>query len=142
MKSTLVCMAAVVLVFAAQLCDAAVPVMAMHDCLGATTTNTITVASGTSTNGSDVVPLGASSSLSGFVTFTGAGTLTVTVQTRRAGKTVWHTPSIGATCLNAVSAGSHHFPIFIPPCEALRLVYTASGADAGVTDAYAIDQHQ
>ena len=114
--------------------------MRMHDCLGATTTVPVTITSGTSTNGVDVVPLGGSQNMSGWVTFTGAGTLTITIQTRRAGVATWYTPTVGAQPVTAKSAGSYHFPISVPPCEALRLVYTAASADVGVTDAFALDQ--
>lgn len=113
--------------------------MRMHDCLMATATSPVTVTSGTSTNGADVIPLGAAQNLSGFVTFTGAGKLTVTVQTRMAGKTTWYTPK-GGSPLTAVSAGSYHFFISVPPCEALRLVYAATVANIGITEAFALDQ--
>jgi hypothetical protein len=74
------------------------------------------------------------------VSFTGAGTLTVTIQTRRAGQTTWYTPTIGAQPLTSKTAGSYHFPVFVPICEVFRFVYTASSADVGVTDAIALDQ--
>ena len=116
--------------------------MSQHDCLGATSAAPVSILSGASATGNTVSPLGASHDLSGFLTFSGAGTVTVTVQTRKAGSTVWHTPTQGATSLTAASAGSHHFLIAVPVCEALRLVYTAAGATASVTEAFVIDQHE
>jgi hypothetical protein len=112
-------------------------VMKRHDAL---TTVPVTVASGASTNGIDVLPLGASRDLSGWVTFSGAGNLTLTIQTRLAGKTTWYTPRMGATPLTAVAAGSYHIAIFVPPCEALRLVFTAAAADISVTEAFVLEQ--
>lgn len=111
-----------------------------HDCLGATPANPVTITSGSSRNGNEVQPLGGSHELSGVVTFTGSGKLTVTVQTRRAGSTDWCTPSVGSTALTAVSAGSHHFLIAVPVCDSLRLVFAATVASVEVTDAVALDQ--
>jgi hypothetical protein len=112
-------------------------VMKPHDCL---TTVPVTVTSGTSTNGIDVLPLGASRDMSGWVTFTGLGSLTLTVQTRMAGKSTWYTPRMGAIPLSAVAAGSHQVHIFVPPCEALRFVFTATVADIAITEARLLEQ--
>jgi hypothetical protein len=120
--------------------QAAGPSMTPYDCLGATSTVPVTVTSGTSTNGADITPMGRVQNLSGWVTFTGAGTLAITVQTRQAGKSTWYTPTIGATAMPAKSAGSYHFAIFVPICESMRLVYTAASADVGVTDATVLGQ--
>lgn len=110
-----------------------------HDCLGATANATVTIASGTSTNGASVEPLGNSTIQSGFVAFGGSGTLTITVQTRRA-KGTWSTPLVGAQPVTAKAAGLYSFSISVPPCDALRLVYTAAGANVEVTDAFVLDQ--
>lgn len=116
--------------------------MSQHDCLGATSAAPVSILSGASATGNTVSPLGATHDLSGFLTFTGAGTITVTVQTKKAGSTTWHTPAQGATALTAASAGSHHFVVAVPACEALRLIYTAASATASVTDAFVVDQHE
>ncbi|MFA6093981.1 MAG: hypothetical protein WC986_13665 [Elusimicrobiota bacterium] len=110
-----------------------------HDCLGATAGNTITIAAGTTTYGAEVQPLGNSTDQSGFVAFSGSGTLTITIQTRRA-RGGWSTPTLGAEPLTAAAAGAHNFPIFTPPCDSMRLLYTASGADVEVTDAFVLEK--
>jgi hypothetical protein len=97
------------------------------------------VTSGTTEYGNEVLPLGASSEMSGFVVFGGSGKLTVTVQTRRAHGS-WCTPTVGAEPLLAVAAGSYSFLIAIPPCDSLRLLYTATVADVGVTDAFVLEK--
>lgn len=110
-----------------------------HDCLGASVTNTVTVTSGATATGAEVLPLGDSSEMSGFLVFGGSGKLTVTVQTRRA-RGSWCTPTVGAEPITAVAAGSYSFSISIPPCDSLRLLYTATVADAGVTDAFVLEK--
>jgi hypothetical protein len=110
-----------------------------HDCLGATATNTVTIASGTTSYGDEIRPLGSSEDQSGFVSFAGSGKMTITVQTRRA-RGAWCTPTVGATPLYAVDAGSYNFVISVPPCDSLRLAYTATVADVGVTDASVLER--
>lgn len=110
-----------------------------HDCLGATANVPRTLASGSTTNGNEVGPLGNSSEMSGFVTFTGSGTLTITVQTRRA-RGGWTTPTVGNQPVTSKAAGAYSFSISIPPCDALRLVYTVATADIEVTDAFVLEQ--
>ena len=99
----------------------------------------MTIASGATSYGSSVEPLGNSTIQSGYISFGGSGTLTITVQTRRA-KGTWTTPTVGAQPITAKTAGAYSFSISVPPCDALRLVYTAATADAEVTDAFVLDQ--